>query len=582
MFYMKHKIFEVRTSITLILIIGIVTYASVLYLANAAAPSSIPATTTPPPYAMSYITPSLTANVTVPGIGNITSMIVFGAHYVETTYGINFDVLSLTLGSTMATGTAQAFISTGPAAWFSLIETVRNGTTYYQMANGTVTLNNFFQVGPNELSVKRNGTLLTVDFNPANNTDITLPSGSFPAANFSSIWTVPAFHFESNGTGNAIVGATSTTSYTNGWKQYSDSATYSKTATFNCPSWSNYNATTTGSISEFQVNRFVNPSPGPFPSGIANHTLDYYTGGSATVAIPTAGNITQMTLTPLHVMLSDHVGSQDLLLVNLTGPLATGNVTYRIDTNSANLPINASSNWIYALLNGTTTYTEVNGNPTINNILTLGTSQLNVSRSGTHVIVDFNPTSPVNITLDAATFPRTSFPSIWTLPAFNMDFVGYGNLTFVNSNSTTTSKWTINDYNTRSPANLTFTCPSWNNYTTNGISASLLTLFVESTQAPATPIPTPSPTPTPTSTPIPYTYPTPTPTPIVTQKPVTPTPTSTPIPNQTPTSTPTPATTAIPPPQQTAMSTEMAMVVATIVIIIVVAIAALLLWRRKR
>ncbi len=485
-----------------LLILGLVTSAIPVYVTSyGASPSNIPASTNPPPSAMSFISPSLTVTFNTTSIvnltGNITGFTVFGAHYVETTYGTNFDVLSLILSSTRggATGSAQAFISTGPAAWFSLIQAVRNGSALYRQVNGVVTLNNFFQVSPNELSVKRIGTKFTVDFNPATSTEITLPPDMFPPANFSSKWVVPAFHTEANATGTMKMNPTTTTQYAygipKGWTQYSDSAGYTISATLTTPLWNSFTATASGSFSEFQVNRFVNLTPTPFPGGIPDHTFDFYNGGvNAVIDFPAIGNITRMTISALHVSLSDHVPTTDVLSITLTGPLAKGSVNPRISANPYTPPISASTTWIYALVNGTSSYTEVNGNIVTNNIFNnLGTNELKVQTNGTSVTVDFNPAKPITITLDPSTFPPGNFPRTWTLPAFHMDFYGSSGFTVPSiPPSFTPSGWKTQTYLVASSGNATFNCPSWNNYTTT-VPAAVAPLFVQTTQAPSAPRP---------------------------------------------------------------------------------------------
>lgn len=485
-----------------LIIIGLLTAAMPVYVSSfAAAPSSIPASTNPPPSAMSYISPSLTVTFNTTSIstltGNITSFTVFGAHYVETTYGTNFDVLSIILSSTRggATGSAQAFISTGPADWFSLIQAVRNGSSLYRQINGVVTLNNFFQVSPDELSVKRVGTRFTVDFSPLTSTEISLSPDMFPPANFSAKWIVPPFHTEANATGNIAVNPTTTTQYPfgipKGWTQYSDSAGYTVSATLTTPSWNSFTATASGSFSEFQANRFVNLTPTPFPGGIPSRTQDFYTGGvNAVVDFPAIGNITRMTISALHVILSDHVPTTDVLSITLTGPLAKGTVNPRISANPYTPPVSASTTWIYALTNGTSSYTEVDGKIVTNNIFNnLGTSELRVQTNGTRVTVDFNPSKPIAVTLDPATFPPASFPSTWIIPAFHMDFFGSSNLTVPQTAPTFgPSGWKTQNYLVASSGNATFTCPSWNNYTTI-VAGTATPLFVQTTQAPFAPRP---------------------------------------------------------------------------------------------
>jgi hypothetical protein len=482
-----------KTTITVLFIIALATSAiPILFTASAVAPSNVPPATNMPPSTVGYYNASFTGAVGVPSIGNITSMAVTVGHVVQSTIGNNWDVLGVMLSSPQATGTAAAIITNGPDAVLSYQEAFRNGTSLYTIANGVVTINNVFKVGSNELSVQRNGTHMTVDFNPASPLAITLPPALFPARNFSATWTLPAFHMDINGYGSSVFTSPySTTVYPSGWTQIFDLNSYTANMTFTCPSWNNYTTTAQGGLTDSSTLRFINPSAVPFPGGIPAQTMDYYFDGGGTFTLPAGGNITSMRVDALHVVQSDHIDTTDLITVTLSGPLAKGSITAEIARDPNPPPISASTSWEYAVGNGTTTYTEVNGKVVINNMFNvLGADELKVQRNGTHVTVDFNPAKPVVITLDPATFPPASFPSTWTLPAFHMDFYGSGGVvTFAPVISTRPSGWTLYEYYNAMASNGTFTCPSWNNYTANAAGAYFLPLLVEAYQAPFAPRP---------------------------------------------------------------------------------------------
>jgi hypothetical protein len=433
-------------------------------------------------------------------------MNLVGGHYVQSTDygGTPFDVLSVTLSSPFATGTAQAYITNGPNAVLGAQEAIYNGTSFYTVINGVVAINNFFQVASNELVVQRNGTQMSIDFNPASPVAITLPPASFPAKNFSATWTLPAFHMDLTGTSTLGVFPSTPFSYPSGWRNIAEAAGYDVNVTFRCPSWNNFTTAFAGTAAagtymcETVVNRNINPSAAPFPGGVTPYTLDYYTGGAATVNFPPVGNITQMTIAAYHVAQSDHIETTDVLSVTLTGPLAKGTINPRISSNPVQFPYSATTRWVAALVNGTTTYTEVNGNVLINNIFILGPNEVSVQRNGTRVSVDFKPAKPVVVTLDAATFPPANFSSTFTIPAFHMDFNGYGSGGYLGQGNLTTASptaatlpngWSTASYYDFWPGNATFSAPSWNNFTTAATSVTVRPFVLSSTQAPFAPRP---------------------------------------------------------------------------------------------
>ena len=472
--------------LTILLVLTILPTAAYFY----STASALTANNTPSIYIF-YANATGSVTIGAPLIGNITSMVFSFGHVVQSSTGVgDYDQMTVTLSSPLAKGTAQTLITNdADSTDLSFRQTTRNGTSIYTNLNGIVTINNLFTVSPNELKILRNGTRMTVDFNPANSMNITLPTTLFPPANFSATWTLPAFHMDWNGTTTLAPVANPTTKFSSGWMQYQEGAGYSADVTFSCPSWSNYITTAIGGQGELVITRVLPPSPMPNPTN-PSHALDYYSGGAATINFPATGNITTMTIEPLQVVGSDHSGATGALSVALTGPLAKGSLNAIISAT----PPNETFTWSKELLNGTSTYTEVNGIIILNNIFHVGLNELNVQRNGTHVTVDFNPTQPLNIMLDPATFPPANFSSTWTLPAFHMDFDGQSNLLVAApAISTLPSGWITKSYDVYWTGNSTFTCPTWNNYTISGTSVSVIPFLEQSTQAPtlavsATPI----------------------------------------------------------------------------------------------
>ncbi len=484
---------KIRTkTITILFIVGLVTSAVPLVFTSSAALSKILPATNLPPQVVAYCNAGVVASINISSIGNITTMGVSALHPSQMTFGSNFDTLALTLTSPLAKGPAQAIITSGPDDYVSFQEAVVNGSSVYTIVNGAVIINNEFRVSSNELKIQRNGTRMTVDFNPVSPVAITLPPALFPAGNFSATWILPAFHIDViGGNASAVYTPYNTATWPSGWIQASDLNGISANVTFTCPSWNSYSVTTVGGLTDFQMIRFVNPLSVPFPLGIPAQTMDYYTGGAATVTFPQVGNITQMTVAAYHVAASDHVGSTDVLSVTLTGPQAKGTINPRISSNPNIFPVSATTSWLGALVNGTTIYTEVDGKVIINNLFVLGPNQVSVQRNGTRVSVDFKPTNPVVITLDAKTFPPGNFSSTWTLPAFHMDLTGdSSNLTIANPSAMTLPNgWTTSSYYDYWSGNATISIPSWNNFTTTGTGVTVRPFVVSISQAPFTPKP---------------------------------------------------------------------------------------------
>ncbi len=266
--------------------------------------------------------------------------------------------------------------------------------------------------------MQRNSTHVTVDFNPANPVSVKLPFDLFPAANFSATWNVPGFHMDFYGTTALAIAPNTTTSYPSGWTFYQDGAGYSANATFSCPSWNSYSVAGSGAvISEFAANRYVPPVPGPIPANPAK-TIDLYDFGGVLVDIPKTSNITRMQIQALHSVQGTLDTAMNTLLLHLSASGFAGTADATLTT-SPELAVVSFEKHVH---NGTSWYTEINSNITINNIFQIPTNDLKVQRNGSRLTVDYNPTIPVMITLPSNVFPRTNFSATWTVPAFHIDF----------------------------------------------------------------------------------------------------------------------------------------------------------------
>jgi hypothetical protein len=402
-------------------------------------------------------------------------MFVSTGHVVQSSLGDNYDNIALTLSSTLAKGPALAQImNNANPDYVSWVDQVRNGTSIYTEVNGNVTINNVIRVGSNELKVQRNGTHLTVDFNPAKPVAITLPAALFPAANFSSAWTVPAFHMDFYGTTALAIVPNSTTLYPSGWTFYQDGAGYNANVTFSCPSWNNYSTTGSGgTVAEFVSNRNVPPVQGPIPSN-PTKTIEAYTGtGLATVDIPKTGGINQISINAGHVE-QGTMGTYDLLLVTFTATSINASVeALFITSQRPEIPA-----WIqkYSV-----------GDLIAGNIIQVSANELRVQRNGTHLAVDFNPATPKSINLPASVFPPATFPATWTIPAFHADFDAVGStLVITGFTELFRSGWSQAVTAVARPANAAFTFPSWN-YTAAGTSTRILPYMIRTTKSPDAP-----------------------------------------------------------------------------------------------
>jgi hypothetical protein len=543
---LKLKTIKTQTAtIATLLIIGLVLSAVFSIMPTAKAENTIL-----PSAVISYTYGYGIADVNMPSTStNITRLSITAVHATQgtTTLDVPMDSLVIALiypgppAKSPYYSMANIFTSSAAAnpdfaAWNAQNT---NGTSIYTEINGNVTIDNRFMVADSELRIQKTGNNLTVDFNPAKPINITLAPSVFPSASFSSSWILPAFHIDFYGDGNQTLTNSTNAPNPSGWITTNNYVYCSANATFSSPSWNNYSVVAnSATVRAFNYRCDKNPSasPRPIPTN-ANYTVDTYTGyGTSTIDIPTVGNITRLAVTASHID-QGTMGTPDIITLTLSSPLAKGTVQARITTN----PNPESFTWVHRLVNGTSAYTEINGVVTINNIFQVTANEVKVQRNGTHLTVDFNPEKPIAITLDPAVFPQANFSSTWTVPAFHMNFDGYGSLIITNSTATTVSGWFTTTSYAGYAANSTFVCSAWNNYTTLGTNSAILPYVVSTTKAPAvilSPTPTPAQTPTPTLTPIPVLTPvptsTPTPPPTATPKASAIVPASTPIPTMTP------------------------------------------------
>lgn len=501
-------------------------------------------TTSTPTQFLEYSNAWATGTADVPLVGNITSMSVTPAHENYSSTSDNYNVLSLVLSSDLIPGaTVEASISTNTdpsdISWRKALE---NGSTTYMDLNGTVTVNNLLIVSPNELTIRRNvnGSLVSiiVDFSPLTAINITLPAAQFPRANFASTWTVPTFHMEWIGLSNLTSG-NNTINKPSGWREYSEYAGYFANFTLNVPSWNNYTTTgKTGSLREFMVHRGYAPAV-TIPAD-ATKAADFYACyGQFTTNIPPTGGITRMIIQALPVEQGTAGFPGNVLRMSLT---ATG-------FNGSALAIFTTRNnpdallWLRRLYNGTSMYTQVGNNITINNIFEVNESELVVRRNGTRLTVDFNPATSRNITLLVADFPRTNFSATFTMPSFHFDIDANGaGITALSTTTNYPSGWIQNNYFIAPLSNGTITIPSMNLTTKGSYGTTVLAPFMSAFfSGPLIPVSLdPTPTPTPAVTPAPTVMPTPSSTPQPTTMP-TPKPTVV-LPSTTPIATPSPAT----------------------------------------
>ncbi len=409
-----------------------------------------------PNYFIEYSNGWGSAVVNVPSIGNITRMAVVATHQAKSSTIDNYEVLALSLSSSMANGSAAAAITTNfDSEDISWRKALRNGSATYTEINGIVTIPNILQVTANELRVVRTGNRVTVDFEPRTPVVVTLPRDVFPAANFSAAWAVPAFHLDLDVNGSVALG-NSTTAAPSGWIEYNEYTTANANFTFTCSSWSNYRASGTGSIRTFNVHRGTAPG-GATASPDALKSLSLYNFAQGTFDIPKTGGITRLQINALHAVGSESTAPLDIIQVTPTAAGFSGSVLAGISTAS-------DSQFVRALNNGSSTYTEVNGNVIINNIFSVSPDELKVQCNGTRLTVTFNPKTPLNIMLPADGFPRTNFSATWTLPALNLTFIANTTIPYLYLNNAVSfaSGWKQTNDFVLNFAGARLTVPTWN------------------------------------------------------------------------------------------------------------------------
>jgi hypothetical protein len=410
-----------------------------------------------------------TAIISVPSIGNITQMTIAAIHQDKSFSINNYEVLALQLSSSLSprpTDVASISITTnfndGDINWRKAL---RNGTSQYTEVNGVVTINNLLRVTANELRVVKTGNRVTVDFEPKTPVVATLPSNVFPPTSFPTNWTIPAFHMDVDINGTSTFG-NSTTVNPSGWSETNNYVSANANYTFSCPSWNNYRSSGSsgGSVRSFDVHKGEAPSGAVLPTPLLK-IMELYTLAQGTFSLPKIGGITQMQVQILKRIKNTPTSLQpfDLVQITLTAAGFNGSVLAALNTAGS-----VQTNITRAINNGSSTYTEVNGNVIVNNIFDVSTSELNVQFNGTRCTVNFNPTTPINIMLPANVFPRTNFSATWALPAFTAEFNANATLPFLFLSSAVSfpSGWKqTNDFALWFAAG-TLTAPTWNLTTT--------------------------------------------------------------------------------------------------------------------
>jgi hypothetical protein len=565
-------------------------------------PSTIATNDSTPTYFMEYSNVYGMANVIVPSIGNITSMIVTPVHQNRSSTTDNYNVLSLQLTGPQAAGSLAVLISTNSdpndIAWRKALV---NGSSTYTEVNGNIIINNLLSINSSQLTITKNNTQYTADFAPITPIAATLPASIFPPGNFSSTWTIPSFHVVFNYSTTTQSLGNTTTLTPSGWSESNEYASCVANFTFNCPSWNNFTYSSIGSARTFNVHRGQTPGGNIVPDVVPTKAVGFDSAlGIATVDIPKTGNITRMLIRALHSEMSTTSNSSDdFVTLTLSASGFNGTAGAFITTNSNPTALK----WTRQYQNGSSVYTELNGNVTINNILQVSANELRVQRNGTHVTIDFSPTRPVNVTLPADAFPSPYFPATWTIPSFHVELDPTSSFTVLSADTVFVSGWVQSNYYVIGSANSTVSIPSLN-FTGSATGTSLAPYVALVFTAPSTPVVT-TPTPTPTSFSTATPPPTPTPTAALTG---TPTPTSTIAPTSVPTVTPSPTSsvaptsaptgthipTATPKPTQAATAapsngggstlptvTTYAIVAAVIIIIVILAAVVAFVMRRR-
>ncbi len=387
------------------------------------------ATSSVPSQFMEISTTYASATISFPPIGNVTTMTITPVTQDKSSTTNNYTVLSIVLSSNLRTEFAASFaaasISTNlnpdDVSWRKALS---NGSSTYTEINGVVTINNLFQTTLNELKVQKIANRITVDFNPLNPIAVTLPRSQFPAGDFPATWAVPSFHVDFDPNGSLTLG-NSTFTNPSGWKEYNEYAVVPANYTFNCPTWSNFNTSGTGSLRRFNIHRGQAPGNAALPTSLSK-TTEMSNSGGATFTLPTIGGINRMRVIAIHA-LQGTLGTTDILLLTLSATGSSETAVAHIMTNSAPEAL-AFSRSVY---NGTSTYTQVGNNVSINNLFQVPVGDLRVQPSGNNLTVDFTPSTPLAITLPADKFPPANFSATWIVPAFHMEISNTSSIVIV-------------------------------------------------------------------------------------------------------------------------------------------------------
>jgi hypothetical protein len=430
---------NLKVTITILFVVGLLISMVSMLVSTSIAADGISQPNSFIEYSNAYVT----AVVNVPSISNITRMTIAAMHQYRSSTIDNYEVLAFQLSSSLTTGTASATITTNfNAEDINLRKAYRNGTSYYTEIDGNVTINNLLRVTANELRVVKTGNRVTIDFEPKTPVVVTLPRAVFPAANFSATWTVPAFHMDLDVNGTFALGNSSSVT-ASGWREYNEYVSSNANFTFNCPSWSNYSTSGSlgGTVRSYNVHRGQGPGTPISPTNLTRRAVFMKDVALAPFNIPNSGNITRLTINPARSEEGiPRFPALDALFLTLSAAGFSGSVEVIFYAGIDE----ASLKDIRGLRNGTATYTEIDGNIIINNIFNVSANDLKIQSNGTRLTCDFNPTTPVAITLPAAQFPRANFSTTWTVPAFNIEFnVAASSFRGVsNDNITNTSGWT--------------------------------------------------------------------------------------------------------------------------------------------
>ena len=405
------------------------------------------------------------ATISIPNTGNITQITVSAQHVGQGTQGTP-DILELALSSPQAKGSVNAVYSTNPNTasfeWFR--QNSFNGSTRYTEVNGTIIINNFFQLLPNELTVQRNGTHTTADYNPKTPYPITLPPDLFPLANFSSTWTMPAFHIELDASGS-LTEAKNNGTTVSGWTITNQYYTYAfANATFTCPAWNNYQTTGTSVIVRpiyVTMNKAPNYNPAKIQTDLSNALIVCTDSAITTNTVfQPQSNITQMTINWRHFE-QGPFGSGDYLLLSPSGSQFGSKNAQQTYLYTYSNP--QAIQFYKSIWNGSRAYNEVDGKVLIGNLFFgLGPNELKTQQMGDTITIDFNPATPKTIMLDPALFPLANFSSTWTVPAFHAEFKTTGNLTLTSTPLSLASGWKVAENFITYTVNSTVTFPSWN------------------------------------------------------------------------------------------------------------------------